>query len=145
MKGIIDPNATAVWDSVGAESTAAGGVVDKAPGTPEEWARVEHQALVLAEAANLLVTPGRHMSRPEEANAKSQPDAPELTPTQIEAKIAQAPAEWTKFALGLQVAAVKAMGAARAHDKDGLLNVGEEIDSACESCHVRYWYPDQPK
>ena len=35
------------------------------------------------------------------------------------------------------------MAAARAHDKDAVLNVGEEIDNACESCHKVYWYPDE--
>ena len=142
MKGIVDPNAMAIWDAVGAESTPTG-VVEKAPQTDAEWAVVEHNALTLAEAANLLLTPGRPMSRPEEANSKSQPDAPELTPTQIEKKIADNRAEWVKHAKELQATAVMAMAAAKAHDKDGLLNVGEAIDSACESCHVVYWYPDE--
>ena len=90
-------------------------------------------ALTLAEAANLLLTPGRSMSRPEEANSKSQPDAPELTPTQIEKKIADNRAEWVTHAKELQATAVKAMAAAKAHDKDGLLNVGEAIDGACRA------------
>lgn len=145
MKGIVDPNAMAIWDAVGAETTATGGVEEKAPKTDAEWAVVEHNALTLAEAANLLLTPGRPMSRPEEANSKSQPDAPELTPTQIEKKIADNRAEWVKHAKDLQATAVKAMAAAKAHDKDGLLDVGEAIDSACESCHVVYWYPDEKK
>ena len=130
MKGIVDPNAMAIWDAVGAESTANGGVVEKAPKT---------------DAANLLFTPGRAMSRPEEANSKSQPDAPELTPAQIEKKVADNRAEWVKHAKDLQATAVKALAAAKAHDKDGLLDVGEAIDSACESCHVVYWYPDEKK
>jgi cytochrome c556 len=145
MKGIVDPNAMAIWDSVGAESTATGGVLEKAPKTDAEWAAIEHNALTLAEAANLLLTPGRPMSRPEEANDKSKPDAPELTPAQIEKKIAENRAEWVKHAKELQATAVKAMASAKAHDKDGLLNVGEAIDSACESCHVVYWYPDEKK
>jgi cytochrome c556 len=41
------------------------------------------------------------------------------------------------------VTATKAIAAAKAHDKDGILNVGEEIDNACESCHKVYWYPDE--
>jgi cytochrome c556 len=142
MKGIVDPNAMAIWDAVSTESTPTG-VVEKAPQTDAEWAIVEHNALTLAEAANLLLTPGRSMSRPEEANSKSQPDAPELTPTQIEKKIADNRAEWVKHARALQATAVKAMAAAKAHDKDGLLSVGEAIDGACESCHVVYWYPDE--
>ena len=145
MKGIIDPSSMAVWDAVGSESGANGEVVEKAPKTDEEWAKVEHQALSLAEAANLLVTPGRAMSRPEEANAKTQPEAPELTPAQIETKIADNRAEWVKHAKDLQATAVKAMVAAQKHDKDALLDVGEAIDNACESCHVVYWYPDQQK
>ena len=145
MKGIVDPNAMAIWDAVGAESTANGGVVEKAPKTDAEWAVVEHNALTLAEAANLLFTYGRAMSRPEEANSKSQPDAPELTPAQIEKKIADNRAEWVKHAKDLQATAMKALAAAKAHDKDGLLDVGEAIDSACESCHVVYWYPDEKK
>jgi cytochrome c556 len=145
MKGIVDPNAMAIWDSVGSESAANGDLIEKAPKTDAEWAVVEHNALTLAEAANLLFTPGRAMSRPEEADSKSQPDAPELTPVQIEKKIADNRAEWVKHAKNLQATAVKAMAAAKAHDKDGLLEVGEAIDSACESCHVVYWYPDEKK
>ena len=145
MKGIVDPNAMAIWDSVSAESAANGDVIEKAPKTDAEWAVVEHNALTLAEAANLLLTPGRPMSRPEEVNSKSQPDAPELTPAQIEKKIADNRGEWVKHAKDLQATAVKAMAAAKAHDKDGLLDVGEAIDSACESCHVVYWYPDEKK
>jgi len=142
MKGIVDPNAMAIWDVVSTESTPTG-VVEKAPQTDAEWAVVEHNALTLAEAANLLLTPSRLMSRPEEANSKSQPDAPELTPAQIEKKIADNRAEWVKHAKELQATAVTAMAATKAHDKDGLLNVGETIDGACESCHVVYWYPDE--
>jgi hypothetical protein len=145
MKGIVDPNSMAVWDAVGSESGANGEVIEKAPKTDEEWAKIEHNALTLAEAANLLVTPGRAMSRPDEANAKTQPDAPELTPAQIEKKIADNRAEWVTHAKDLQATAVKAMIAAQKHDKDALLDVGEAIDNACESCHVVYWYPDQQK
>jgi cytochrome c556 len=141
MKGIVDPNATALWDAVGTESTEQG-IVEKSPKTDEDWEAVEHRALTLAEAANLLTTPGRPMAAADEGNYKSRPDAPELTPTQIQEKISKDPAAWTKHAEELQAAAVKAMAAAKSHDKEGLLNVGEVIDNACEGCHLVYWYPD---
>lgn len=142
MKGIVDPNSAAIWDAVSTESGPKG-EIEKVPKTDEEWAKVEASALVLAEVANLLKMQGRHVAKPEEANKKSQPDAPELTPVQIEEKINKDRAAWEKKADGLQASAVKAMAAARAHDKDGVLNVGEEIDNACESCHLIYWYPDE--
>ena len=64
-----------------------------------------------------------------------------MTPAQIEERVNQDHAAWEKKADEFQQTAVKALAAARAHDKDGVLNVGSEIDSACESCHVVYWYP----
>jgi hypothetical protein len=144
MKGIVDPSSKELWDSVGTESGPKG-IVEKSPKTDEEWAKIEGDALVLAEVANLLKMPGRHVSLAEEANQKSKPDAPELTPAQIEEKIAKDRAAWEKKADALQTTAVKARAAAKKHDKDGLLNVGEEIDNACESCHLVYWYPDEKK
>lgn len=146
MQGIVDPTSKAIWDAVGTES-GKNGIVEKAPKTDEEWAVVQHNALSLAEAANLLKVPGRHMSLPEQANAKSQPDAAELTPAQIEEKVNRDRGAWDTKADALRVTATKAVAAAKAHDKDGILNVGEEIDNACESCHKVYWYPDdvQPK
>jgi hypothetical protein len=144
MKGIVDPSSKELWDSVGTESGPKG-VVEKSPTTDEEWAKIEGDALLLAEVANLLKMPGRHVASPAEANQKTKPDAPELTPAQIEDKIAKDRAAWEKRADALQATAVKARAAAKAHDKDGLLNVGEEIDNACESCHLVYWYPDEKK
>jgi hypothetical protein len=142
MKGIVDPSSAAIWDAVSTESGPKGDI-EKAPKTDEEWAKLESQALILAEVANLLKMPGRQVAKPEEANSKSQPDAPELTPVQIEEKINKDRAAWDNKADGLRETAIKAMAAAKAHDKDAVLNVGEEIDNACESCHKIYWYPDE--
>jgi hypothetical protein len=142
MKGIVDPTSKAIWDAVSTES-GKNGIVEKVPKTDDEWALVEHNALSLAEAANLLKIPGRHMALPEQANTKTAPDAPELTPAQIEEKVNKDRGAWDTKADALRMTATKALAAAKAHDKDGILNVGEEIDNACESCHKVYWYPDE--
>ena len=144
MKGVVDPTSAAIWNAVSTESGPKG-VVEKAPKTDEDWAQLEHSALMLAEATNLLKMPDRKMALPDEADAKSAPDAPELTPRQIEEKVGKDRENWGKKADALREAAVKAMAAAKAHDKDGIMNVGEEIDNACEQCHVVYWYPDEKK
>src|SRR5690349_7760957 len=67
MTGIVDPTSKAIWDAVGTES-GKNGIVEKVPKTDEEWAVLEHSALSLAEAANLLKIPGRHIALPEQAN-----------------------------------------------------------------------------
>jgi hypothetical protein len=125
---------TSIWDAVGSEEGPKG-TIEKAPKTDEEWTKLEYNALVLAEVANLLKTPGRKVAKPEEANSTSQPGAPELTPVQIEQKIAKDQAAWDGKVDAFQATAVKAIAAARAHNKDSILEVGSEIDSACEGCH----------
>ena len=140
MKGIVDPSAAIVWDAVGTEHRRDG-TIEKEPKTDEEWARVEYSALALAESASLLKIEGRRIARPEESNTTRWPDAPELTPLQIEERLTTSRLSWDRSADALQAAAMKAMTAARSRDKDGVFNVGEEIDNACESCHIAYWYP----
>src|SRR5262245_8616469 len=72
MKGIVDPSSKELWDSVGTESGPKG-VVEKSPKTDEEWAKIEGDALLLAEVANLLKMPGRHVAPAAEANLKTKP------------------------------------------------------------------------
>jgi plastocyanin len=106
---------------------------------------VQHNALMLAEAANLLKMRGRAVAKPEEADTKSGPNAPELTPTEIQEKIGRDWNLWLKYANGLQSTAIKGLRFANARDTNGLFEVGDELDKACEACHLEYWYPDNKK
>jgi hypothetical protein len=143
MEGIVDPNADVLWESVATSITAAG-LVEKAPRTDEEWAVVQHSALVLAEAANLLKMPGREIARAG-ANMTSGPDAPELTPPEIHEKVNRDWSLWISHANRLQETAIKAWQVANARDVNGIVEVGDALDKACESCHLEYWYPDMKK
>jgi cytochrome c556 len=144
MEGIVDPNADVVWESVATNITAAG-VEDKAPRTDEEWAVVQHSALMLAEAANLLKIKGREIARADDVNMKSGPDAPELTPPQIQEKVNRDWSLWISHANRLQETAIKAWAVANARNVNGIIEVGDTLDKACESCHLEYWYPDMKK
>jgi hypothetical protein len=141
MEGIVDPSSDVLFESVATDITSKG-VQEKRPQTDEEWAVVEHNALMLAEAANLLKMPGRQVAKPGEKTKSEGPDAPELTAPEIAKKIGANRALWLKYANGLQGAALKALDAARKKSVDGLFTVGEDIDMACENCHLEYWYPN---
>ena len=142
MEGMLDPASDVIFESVATVSTVDG-IVERAPSTDDEWATVEHNALELAEAAALLRMPGRHVKRPDQPEPAPVPDAPQLTADQVEEKIASDPELWRSHTMELQKAAVEALTAARSHNVDALFNVGDEIDEACEQCHLKYWYPDQ--
>ena len=136
MDGMVDPAADAIWNSVATTITTKG-KEEKAPHTDEEWATVHRSAIQLLEASNLLQIPGRHVAKPGERNEQGI----ELQPDQIQALINQDRQAWITLAHGLHDAATLALHAADAKDPAKVLESGEQIDNACESCHQKYWYP----
>lgn len=137
MDSEVDPSADALWDSV-ATIVSAAGVEEKQPKTPEEWAEVRRRAITLIEATNLLLIEGRHVAKPGE---KAENEEVELGPEEIEKLINEDRATWIKNAHALNDAAMVALKAIDAKNVQGLLDAGEGIDTACENCHLKYWYP----
>jgi hypothetical protein len=144
---MIDPAGDAIFDAVSTTYTP-GSAAEKAPKNAEEWTTVRHNALMVMEGANLLMMPGRHIApgseKPGAAKQRnSKEPAAELDPAQIEVRVARDRAAWVKLARGLSAAASQALKAAEAKDPQALLAAGDALDTACENCHLRYWYPNQ--
>jgi len=155
MLAIVDPVADAIFGAV-ATTISIRGTETKAPKNDNEWAVVRNHALTLAEAGNLLKIGGRRIASPaslaaaavlseESASVADKAAAIELTPEEIERRVAANPAAWAKQAQELIEAGMKALKAADAKDAEALLEAGDTIDAACEHCHLRYWYPKDKK
>ncbi|HLH31780.1 MAG TPA: hypothetical protein VKY31_11295 [Terriglobia bacterium] len=141
MDALVDPGSDYIWDSV-ETVVSAKGVEEKAPKTDEDWKQVRNHAIMLLEATNLLQMPGRHVAAPGE---KATDPNVELAPEQIEAAINKDRKAWIAHAHDLHDAVMKTLQAADAKDKDKLLEVGNDIDEACEKCHLVYWYPNEKR
>jgi hypothetical protein len=141
MDSMVDPGADFIWESV-ATVISAKGTEEKAPHTDEEWKEVRRRAVMLLEATNLLQIPGRQVAKPHE---KSQNPGIELEPEKIEELINKDRAAWIKYAHGLHDATMEAFKAIEEKDSEKLLDVGNQIDEACEKCHLQYWYPDEKR
>jgi cytochrome c556 len=139
MLSIVDTNADVVWQSVSAVSNEKG-LQEIKPQTDEDWAKVRHGALALAEGTNLLMMPGRHVARPGE---KSETPGVELEPEEMEALITKDRQAFYKRAAALREAAVEVLAAVDKKDADKVFEVGEHIERACENCHTQYWYPNE--
>jgi cytochrome c556 len=139
MMNVVDTNADVVWQSV---TTVASdkGLVETRPKNDAEWVRVRQGAIMLAEAANLLMIPGRHVARPGE---KSETPGVELEPSEMEELINKDRPAFYEHAKSLYNAAMLAADAADKKDADKVFEVGETIERACESCHKSYWYPNE--
>jgi len=143
MQNLVDPSADALWASV-ASTTTASGTQNRQPKTEEEWKAVRRYALTLVEAPNLLVAPGRRVAstggKLEDAQVKGI-----LRPEEIGQKIAADRPAFAERARALQLAAKEALAAADARDAPRLFEAGGALDKACESCHVKYWYPNDTR
>lgn len=139
MLSIVDPSADVVWLSVTTVMSQSG-TVETAPKSDEDWAKVRQGAVTLAEAANLLMMPGRRVARPGE---KSETPGVELEPEEMDALIAKDRAAWEQRATHLHEAATEALKAIDAKDAPTLFAIGEKIEEACEGCHSNYWYPNE--
>ena len=139
MLSLIDGAADDVWLAVTITQTAKG-TEEVAPKTAEDWLKVRHGAVRLAEGANLLMMPGRKVALPHE---KSETPGVELEPAEMDALIAKDRAGWNRRARALHDAAMQALAAVDAKDAEKLFAVGETIEHACEGCHSAYWYPNE--
>jgi hypothetical protein len=137
MDSMVDPSADVLWESV-ATIVSAAGTEERQPRTDDDWKNVHRHAVILVEATNLLKMEGRHVAKSKE---KSENPGIELEPEQMEQLIKDDRQAFIKFAQGLHDAALPALRATEARDPKALLDAGEAIDTACENCHLKYWYP----
>jgi len=140
MQNVVDPSADSLWAAVSSTVTASG-TENRQPKTDDDWKTVRRYAVALAEAPNLLLTPGRRVSQAggklEDAQVKGI-----LAPEEIARKIAADRPAFVQRAQALRLAAKEALAAIDARDAARLFEAGGKLDQACESCHVKYWYPN---
>jgi hypothetical protein len=137
MNSVIDPSVDMVWNSVGSV-VDDGRLTDRAPAKDEEWAEVRRHALIVSEAANLLLMHDRPVAPP---GAPSLAPGVELTPEEIRSLIDKNPDGWNFYVQELQDSLKPALAAIDAKNSQALFDAGEKIDTTCENCHSVFWYP----
>ena len=109
MIGITNPAAFVVYEAVGTKSSAKG-VEEIAPQNDEEWAKVGSAAAAVVESGNLMLTGNRAIDK----------------------------GDWVKMTRDMMAEGEKAMKAAEAKDKDGIVAAGGDLNNTCDNCHARY-------
>ena len=138
MNSVIDPSIDEVWNAVQTVVDDKG-TTDHAPVTDEQWAAVRRHALVVSEAANLLLMHGRPVAHPGEP---SLAPGVELPPEEIRSLIDKNYDAWSSYVLQLQDSMKLALTAIDKKDTQALFDAGEQIDTTCENCHSVFWYPN---
>jgi hypothetical protein len=166
MQYMIDPMADNIFEAVWTDITPKGNV-DHRPRTEDDWENVKTAAVSLSEGIYLLKVP-RPFAPPGDVNNSTGPTPSELSPTQIKAMVDKDPVTWNAKIEALRnvgrevLDIVNHVGSqpilrldplARMHgrsmgsqkDVDDLFQAAEDLDNACESCHLQYWYPGDKK
>jgi hypothetical protein len=119
MRGVLFTNSNIIFLTQDTDPTTVKTVFDEKFGNPYGgWTGVENAAIALAEAANLLIIPGRMCG-----NGKPAPlDQP----------------DWPGFVQGLRDAAQVAYKAAQSKNMDQMVDASGTLTEACAACHDKY-------
>jgi len=135
MHSMVDPSGDFLFQSV-QTIVDEHGAREKAPHTEEEWDNVRERVLILLRTPDLLRD--RMAARPRD---RSKNPEVENEPEEVQALMDSDRPDFMRRGRRLGDAASAAMKAVGLKDKDELVIALDRIDKACESCHLRYWYP----
>lgn len=141
MRDMLDPLADNIFDAVSTVVTSAG-TVERVPTTDADWDKVRIGAVSMAEGSYLLKVP-RPFAPAGDENNSTGPDAEELSPAQIMAKFKADPVLWNAKIEALRNVGLEVLELVKTRDANGLWQASNDLDAACENCHVEYWYPGE--
>src|SRR5262249_3224078 len=139
MRDMIDPIADNIFDAVATVDTPHG-TESRLPKTDEDWDKIRIGAVTLAEGAYLLKVQ-RPFAPAGDDSTKSPVEGEELSPPQIKAKVESDPVLWNAKIEALRNVGLEVMEIVRTRKIDELWDASDNLDAACESCHVQFWYP----
>jgi hypothetical protein len=141
MADMIDPASDYVFDSIGTVITNEK-TTEIQPRTDEDWARVRAGAVMMAEGVYLLKVPRRFAPVGDENNSTG-PEPEELSPDQITAKLQKDPVLWNAKIEALRNVGLEVLDIVKKKDTNALWDACEDLDAACENCHLEFWYPGE--
>jgi hypothetical protein len=143
MESMIDPLSDNIFDAVWWDNTSKG-IEEHKPITDDDWAKVKTGAVGIVEGIELLKVP-RPWTPAGDLNNSQGPNPPELSPTQMQAKLDKDPVLWTAKIQALRNVGLEVLEIVKKKDANALWQAGGDLDDACEACHLEYWYPGDRK
>ena len=137
MTDIVEPASDQILDAV-AVAVSVERTVETVPTTDDDWIRVRRGALTLAEATNLLRMPREIV--PPGAGVSTNPGG--LPPDEIQEKVDANRPLWNEYVDALGDAALQVLSLVDDRNASQLFAAGRNVDRACESCHLAFWYPE---
>jgi hypothetical protein len=142
MRDMLDPASDNIFDAVKIETTRRG-TIERVPKTDADWDKIRIGAVTIAEGVYLLKIP-RPFAPPGDENNSSGPEPSELSPAQIKAKLEADPVLWNAKIEALRNVGLEVLEIVKKRNTAELWDASDNLDRACEACHLQYWYPGDP-
>ena len=134
MKETINPSAQALWKAVSYVATEAG-VTETEPKTDADWVALRKHSDALAKAGNMLILPVLKI-----ADSQARTPAYQYTPREIEQLRQSNLSSWREYSQRLQTTTQQLTGAIDKQDLAAYIELGAQLNQACEGCHGQFWY-----
>lgn len=124
MKGILFPSSNVIFAAQSENPADVPPAKDPSMATNPlastygKWEAVENSSLAIAEAANLLIIPGRKCSNGRDVPLQN--------------------ADWAKLVQGLRDAGMTVYKAAQSKNQDKIVDAADVLTTACANCHEKY-------
>jgi hypothetical protein len=141
MRDFIDPASDYVFDAISIVDTRKNSV-ETSPKSDADWEKLRAGGVMLAEGAYLLKVP-RPFAPDGDVNNSTGLDPEELSPTQIRNKLEADPVLWNAKIEALRNVGLEVLEIVKKKNVNELWDAADNLDQACESCHVAFWYPGE--
>jgi cytochrome c556 len=143
MKNVVAVQAQALWD-VGNNAQDDNGNPDASKLKPADWAKAAAAATKMKQVAQTLATAPKIMAAAPGQKIDGEGGAQGgFGAKQVQAVIDANPKLFQAFAQALSVSMDQVTAAAKTKDAAKLFDVSGQLDQVCETCHAKFWYPDQ--
>ena len=138
----VDPSADALWGAVSVVIDKRG-ITENQPTTDKEWDEMRGRALILIEAANLLSIDHRVVARKGFQKLDDDGLPGNYSAAQAQQAIDSNRQAFNSFARELGLVGEQMLKAIDSKSPHDLMDAGGALDEACESCHLKFWYPGE--
>jgi cytochrome c556 len=142
MKDVVAVQAQVIWD-VSNEAQDDQGNPDASKLAAGDWTKIMDAGQKVRQAAQTLAQSEHVIAAAPGVKIEAEGNPGAFGAQQVQAAIDANPAEFRAYSKALATSMEQVVAAAKAKDAAKLADVSGTLDQVCETCHVKFWYPEQ--
>lgn len=143
MAGAFTPQSNLIWDLAG-KLYDDDGNLDAALLDAQDWSALKQAASDMRAASLALQAGSRRTVVAPGVKIQGEGGPGALTAEQIQALVDAAPEAFAAEAGKLVATSDAILAATESRDAKALDELSGQLNEVCSSCHMRFWYPEQP-